>query len=165
MGTSVERASANREFYTRGDYVPGIKVDGMDSLAVKEATAWARTYALQHGPLVMEMKTYRYFGHSMSDPDTTYRKRDDIKTVRETRDCILMNKHRLLELGATEDELTAVEDRVRDFVEKQAAEAEAAPPADINLLVDHVFTGEVRGEDGFFINCFFVFFATNQPTH
>lgn len=144
MGTSCERASASTEFYTRGDYVPGIKVDGMDVLAVKEATTWARNYALQHGPLVIEMKTYRYHGHSMSDPDTTYRSREDIKLVRDTLDPIGLCKHRLAELGASEDDLKTIEDRARAFVKSQTDEALAAPPSDLSLLVEHVLTGEVR---------------------
>ena len=80
-GTSVTRSSANHEFYSRASFMPGIRVDGMDVLGVREATRFARDYVIKNGPMILEMVTYRYSGHSMSDPDTTYRKRAEVLII------------------------------------------------------------------------------------
>lgn len=107
MGTSAERSSASVDYYKRGDYVPGIWVDGMDVLAVREATR----FAIDHcdsgkGPIILETATYRYSGHSMSDPGTSYRTRDEIQEVRQTRDPITSLREKIItnEL-ATQEEL------------------------------------------------------------
>ena len=68
--------------------ISGTACTGMDILGVKEATRFAREYSLKNGPIVMEMVTYRYSGHSMSDPGTSYRKREEIQEVRQKRDPI-----------------------------------------------------------------------------
>jgi len=119
MGTSIERASASTDYYTRGDYVPGIWVDAMDVLATREATRFAIDYCTSgQGPLVLEMTTYRYHGHSMSDPGTSYRTREEIQEVRKTRDPITGFKDKMVSAGlATEEELKKIDKDVRKEVD------------------------------------------------
>ena len=90
-------------------------MDGMNVLSVREGMKHVRDYVSQgNGPMVVEMSTYRYHGHSMSDPGTTYRNRDEIAAMRQTRDPIEFVKNLLLEhTDATEDELKAIEKDVR----------------------------------------------------
>lgn len=99
MGTSTARGSCNTDYYTRGDVVPGIWVDGMDILAVRSATEFAIEYVNKVGPIVLETNTYRYSGHSMSDPGTSYRTREEIQEVRQKRDPITSFKELCIEHG------------------------------------------------------------------
>ncbi|KAJ2503293.1 alpha subunit of pyruvate dehydrogenase [Coemansia sp. RSA 1972] len=129
MGTAASRAAANTDYYTRGQYIPGIRVNGMDILAVRQAVAFGRKWAIEgNGPLVLEMKTYRYGGHSMSDPGTTYRTREEIQHMRSTSDPIMGYKQRLLDNGvATEEELKIIEKQAKHFIDSELAKAKAEP--------------------------------------
>ena len=129
MGTSVNRASAEDQLYKRGDSfrIPGIQVDGMDVLAVRGAAntaiEWVRA---GKGPVLLELKTYRYRGHSMSDP-AKYRSRDEVQAVRDKSDPIEHCKRDLEALGATEDELKAIDKQIRQIVVEAADFAEQMP--------------------------------------
>jgi len=133
MGTSVARSSAQTDFSRRGASfnIPGEQVDGMDVRAVKaagdEAVAWCRD---GKGPYILEMLTYRYRGHSMSDP-AKYRTRDEVNKIREESDPIEMSRKRILDRGlADEDELKKIEKAVRDTVTEAAEFAQAAAEPD-----------------------------------
>jgi len=145
MGTSTDRAAANTNFYTRGDFIPGIWFDGMDVLATKYAFKFAADYCRAgNGPLILEADTYRYAGHSMSDPGTSYRKREEIKKVREEQDAILLVRNRLLDNKlATEDDLSAIEKEVRTEMDNAANFALSAPYPElketyVNVYIEHV---------------------------
>jgi pyruvate dehydrogenase E1 component alpha subunit len=137
MGTSVNRASAQTDFSRRGVSfnIQGEQVDGMDVRAVKaaadKAIAWCRS---GKGPYILEMQTYRYRGHSMSDP-AKYRTREEVNDVREHNDPIERVRARILEKKfATEDELKAIENRVRDEVVAAAEFATTSPEPDPSEL-------------------------------
>ena len=138
MGTSVERASASTEYYKRGQFIPGVRVNGMDLLAVKATVRWARQYALENGPIIVEMDTYRFQGHSMSDPGTTYRTREEIQGIRKTRDPISTLKAFILEHRLSSDEqLRGLEQQARDEVAAALENAKNAPfPHDEFLYTD-----------------------------
>lgn len=141
MGTAASRAAASTKYYTRGDYIPGIKVNGMDVLAVREACRFAREWCVSgKGPLVMEMATYRYGGHSMSDPGTTYRTREEIQHMRSTSDPITGLKTRLLERGiATEEELKKMEKDIKVEVDQAVEEAKASPEPALKELATEIY--------------------------
>ncbi|RDE05181.1 pyruvate dehydrogenase (acetyl-transferring) E1 component subunit alpha [Sphingomonas aracearum] len=136
MGTSVNRASAEDQLYRRGESfrIPGIQVDGMDVLACRgaaeEALAWVRA---GKGPIILEMKTYRYRGHSMSDP-AKYRSRDEVQAVRDKSDPIEHVKRLLEEQGVKEDELKSVEQAIRKQVNEAADFAEQTPEPEAGEL-------------------------------
>src|SRR5580698_4438213 len=119
MGTSVERSSAETHLYKRGISfdIPGAEVDGMDVTAVRDAGAKAAEHARSgKGPFILEMKTYRYRGHSMSDPGK-YRTREEIDAVRKTRDPIDHLQERLIAAGIADDAaLKAVDAKVKAII-------------------------------------------------
>jgi pyruvate dehydrogenase E1 component alpha subunit len=137
MGTSVERSSAETHFFKRGSSfnIEGRQVDGMDVEAVHKAASegleWCRT---GKGPIILEMKTYRYRGHSMSDP-AKYRSREEVTAVREKRDPIDHLGQRLLaQKVASEDDLKAIDKEIRAVVNTAAEYATESPepdPADL----------------------------------
>ena len=130
MGTSIARASAETELSKRGISfeIPGEEVDGMDVLAVRKAAAKAVQGARDgDGPYILEMKTYRYRGHSMSDP-AKYRTREEVQEMREHHDPIEMLKKKLLEARhVTEDDLKKIEAEIRDIVNDSAQFAQDSP--------------------------------------
>ncbi|KAF3774228.1 Pyruvate dehydrogenase E1 component subunit alpha [Nymphaea thermarum] len=140
MGTAEWRAAKSPAYYKRGDYVPGLKVDGMDALAVKQACRFAKEYALKNGPIILEMDTYRYHGHSMSDPGSTYRTRDEISGVRQERDPIERVRKLILAHDiASATELKDIEKEVRKEVDDAIAEAKESPMPDPSALFEHVY--------------------------
>lgn len=149
MGTSIERGSASIKLYTRGDYIPGIKVDGMDVLAVREGMKFAAAHARENGPIYVEMDTYRYKGHSISDQGLGYRSVDDIKLVKTSRDPIDRVKTRLIDQGwATMEDLKKEEKKIRKEMEVAVKAAETAPLPPDDEFFNDIYPGEapsVRG--------------------
>ena len=140
MGTSQKRSTSSPDIYTRGEAfgIPGEAVDGMDVLAVKEAGDKAVAHCRAgKGPYILEIKTYRYRGHSMSDP-AKYRTREEVQKMREekdaiehVRDLLLSGKH------ATEDDLKAIDKEIKAIVSDAADFSKDSPePAEAELWTD-----------------------------
>jgi pyruvate dehydrogenase E1 component alpha subunit len=137
MGTAVTRSSAETNFSNRGASfkIPGVKIDGMDVRAVKSAgemaTEWCRS---GNGPIILEMQTYRYRGHSMSDP-AKYRSKEEVQKMRSEHDPIEQVKARLIgKKWASEDDLKTIDKGVRDVVADAAEFAQADAEPDVSEL-------------------------------
>jgi len=141
MGTSVERASASRDLSRNGAAwgIPGAQVDGMDVEAVYAAGQKATEYARSgKGPIILEMMTYRYRGHSMSDP-AKYRSREEVQKMRTEHDPIEQVRTRLIASSmASEDELKKIDAAVRDLINEAAEFATNNPEPDPSELYTDV---------------------------
>ncbi len=147
MGTSVERHASEVELFKRGISfeIEGEEVDGMDVLAVREAGEKAVKHARTgKGPYILEMKTYRYRGHSMSDP-AKYRKREEVDDIRSHHDPIEGLKGQLIEQGhATEDDLKKIDNEIKAIVKEAADFSLESPEPDASeLWTDVLIEGEV----------------------
>ncbi|KAG6875677.1 hypothetical protein C0992_002862 [Termitomyces sp. T32_za158] len=145
MGTSAARSSSNTEYFTRGDTIPGVQVNGMDIIASLQAVKFARKWAVDEGkgPLLLEFVTYRYGGHSMSDPGTTYRTREEVQRMRSTQDPIRGLQRYIEDWGlATEQELKQLDKEAKAEVDKAVEEAKAGPEPDAaDLWTDIYYKG------------------------
>ncbi len=140
MGTSVKRSHSTTELYRRGEAfgIPGKQVNGMDVLAVREAGQEAVEYVRGgNGPFLLEMKTYRYRGHSMSDP-AKYRSKEEVEKYKEQRDPIEGLKGYLTREGiANEDALKDIEKEIKQIVNESAEFAQQSPePPESELWTD-----------------------------
>ncbi len=144
MGTAVTRGSAETHFYRRGTgfRIPGMDVNGMDVLEVRRATEIALEYVRAgNGPVLMELQTYRYRGHSMSDP-AKYRSREEVQDVKEKRDPIEACKVEMLKRGVSEETLKDLDKAIRARVSEAADFAENSPEPELgelytDVLVEH----------------------------
>jgi pyruvate dehydrogenase E1 component alpha subunit len=141
MGTSVDRASASKDLSKNGSPwgIPGEQVNGMDVIAVKEAGERAVAHCRAgNGPYLLEMKTYRYRGHSMSDP-AKYRTREEVQKMREQSDCIDTARKLLVDgYAVTEAELKVIDDEVKAIVQDSADFAQTSPEPDESELYTDV---------------------------
>jgi len=143
MGTSQKRSTSTPDIYTRGEAfgIPGEAVDGMDVLAVKEAGEKAVAHCREgKGPYILEIKTYRYRGHSMSDP-AKYRTREEVQKMREekdaiehVRDLLLSGKH------ATEEDLKAIDKEIKGIVNDAAEFSKDSPEPAVEELWTDIYT-------------------------
>lgn len=147
MGTSVERASAITELWKRAEAYgfPGVRVDGMDVLAVRkvaeEAVERART---KHIPTLIEAVTYRYRGHSMADPGR-YRKSDEVREWRK-RDAIASFEDKLMDAGlVTEEELERIDQEIQAIVADAVQFADESPPPDPADLMKYIYADPIKG--------------------
>ena len=143
MGTSVKRSSAETEFYRRGTAfrIPGLDVNGMDVLEVHQAAKVAVDHVRGgNGPVLMELNTYRYRGHSMSDP-AKYRTREEVQGVRDNSDPIEAIKADLIKAGVSEERLKDIDKQIRAQVAEAADFAESSPEPDAPELYTDVLVG------------------------
>ncbi len=148
MGTSIERASAQTNLSQRGQSfsIPGEQVDGMDVEAVYEAGSRAAQWVRDgKGPYILEMLTYRYRGHSMSDP-AKYRKREEVNKVREETDPIMLVQNRLIESGLSDEaSLKQKQNQIKDAIEEAIDFSLESPLPDASeLMTDILADNEVE---------------------
>jgi pyruvate dehydrogenase E1 component alpha subunit len=151
MGTSIDRHSSIPDYYKMGNAIPGLRINGMNVLAVKEGIKFAKDYCGSgNGPMYVEMMTYRYHGHSMADPGSTYRNREEVELTRSKRDPLEYVKTCLQDAGfMTAEEIKEIEKRIRKDVQKEVLKAKesARPKVETDLVAD-IYAASLTPYDG-----------------
>jgi pyruvate dehydrogenase E1 component alpha subunit len=142
MGTSVKRSTKSKTLFERGVAygIPGEQVDGMDVLAVKAAAEKAVAHCRAgKGPYILEMMTYRYRGHSMSDP-AKYRTREEVEKIKSEKDCIEQVRDLLLQGGhASEDDLKTIDKEIKALVNEAAEFSKESPEPPVDELWTDIY--------------------------
>merc|ERR1712032_783945 len=151
MGTSIDRHSSIQDYYKMGNSIPGLRIDGMNVLSVIEGMKFAKEYVGDgNGPMYVEMMTYRYHGHSMSDPGTTYRNREEISLTRSTRDPLEFAKKTIIDANfADADELKAMEKSIRKDVQTQVMKAKEGVKPPLEELFKHILAKDLIPDSGY----------------
>ena len=141
MGTSVERSSAGgSDFHKKIYNVPGIATSGQDIFAVRETMKFAKKFVIENGPIAINFRTYRYHGHSMSDPGLTYRTREEVQNKRKTFDPLLITRQLILDNGVmTEADLKKLDIEVKDTVNEEIAKAKKGKKLGTDTLLEDVY--------------------------
>ena len=141
MGTSIDRASSTPKLFSRGEAfnIPGSLVDGMDVLKVSKATELAASNCRNgDGPYILEMNTYRYKGHSMSDP-AKYRTREEVQNIKDKKDPIENFQKYLLNEGLDEDEFKKIDKNIKEIVSDAADFALESSEPDLADLYEDIY--------------------------
>ncbi|GJQ74024.1 hypothetical protein Trydic_g18948 [Trypoxylus dichotomus] len=148
MGTSAARSSSNTNYYQRGDLIPGILVDGSDIVAMRSATDFINQLVKDgKGPILMEALTYRFYGHSMSDSDTTYRTRDEVKKMRDTADPLTIFKAKAVEAGLlTEEETKKILDDAKKEIDGAVAKVKTDKEIPLAELTYDIYSATLEGK-------------------
>lgn len=151
MGTSIDRHSSHSDYFKMGNHIPGIRIDGMNVLAVKEGMRFVKEHcATGNGPMYVELMTYRYHGHSMSDPGTTYRNREEIALTRSTRDPLEFVKKTMIDAGFSDaNEMKEIEKKIRKDVQKEVMKAKESAPPKVESMFEHIYAKGSKGESEF----------------
>lgn len=145
MGTSIERSANEIRFHRRLGNVPGFDLDGLNVFSVKSALEYCKENCPDRGPITLNVHTYRYHGHSMSDPGITYRTRDEVNYFRKEKDCIEYVKRVLVENSVmTQNEVKDMEKECRKFVDDAAKKAQNAKNIGESVLQEDIYA---PGED------------------
>jgi pyruvate dehydrogenase E1 component alpha subunit len=145
MGTSTARAAHNTNFYQRGDLIPGIRIDGQNVLAVRESVRVAKEYAIKNGPIFLEFQTYRYHGHSMSDPGISYRTREEVSNMRKTKDCIDYVRGLLIDNKlASEQELKDIDKAAKEETDAAVEQARKDPFPNAGEHLENVYSNNTE---------------------
>jgi pyruvate dehydrogenase E1 component alpha subunit len=152
MGTSVERASHYQPLMARFRGFPGIKLDGLNIFSVREGVKFCKAWVLEHGPIFLEIETYRYAGHSMSDSGVSYRTKDEVIELRSKRDCIAYVRNLIINNNlATDDELKKIDKEIKTRIEEEIENIRNDPYPETDQLYKHVYVNEtppfIRGAE------------------